>query len=318
MEPIISVDNLVKRYRNATSDAVAGVSFDVANGEFFALLGPNGAGKTTTISVLTTTLLPSAGSVRIAGYDVVKQSAAVRERIGVIFQKPSLDLNLTAEENVRFHAILYKLYPFRPAYAAMPRAYRDRVQELAAVLGIEGQLFDKVKTFSGGMKRKLEIVRGLMHQPKVLFLDEPTTGIDPLSRRDLWKYLTKVRAELGTTIFLTTHYLEEAEEADTICVVNRGKVVALGTPDELKRSLVREWVTVDAADRGGLRAELGRIGFAFDGDGPFQVSLEGRGAHGTLRAISTPLSLIEVHTPTIEDAYLAIVEGDRPQEEPAA
>ncbi len=318
MDSIISVQELVKRYKTAEINAVDGVSFEVAQGELFALLGPNGAGKTTTISVLTTTLLPSSGTVLISGHDVVKESAAVRSQMGIIFQKPSLDLNLTAEENVRFHAVLYGLYPFRPTYASMPKSYRDRVHELAQILGIEQEIFNKVKTFSGGMKRKLEIVRGLIHQPKVLFLDEPTTGLDPVSRRDLWDYLSGVRTALGTTVFLTTHYLEEAEQADKICVVNRGKVVALGTPAELKRSLVREWVTVDAIDRRRLREELALLNFSFDGEGPYQVALEERTAHEILREIATPLTLIEVHTPSIEDAYLAIVEQEREKDEAAA
>jgi ABC-2 type transport system ATP-binding protein len=168
------------------------------------------------------------------------------------------------------------------------------------------------------MKRKLEIVRGLIHQPRVLFLDEPTTGLDPVSRRDLWDYLTEARKSLGTTVFLTTHYLEEAEQADKVCVVNRGKVVALGTPEELKSSLVREWVTVDALDRNRLREELTLLNFSFEGEGPFQVSLETRSAHETLRTIATPLSTVEVHTPSIEDAYLAIVEQVREKDEVAA
>jgi ABC-2 type transport system ATP-binding protein len=316
-EPIIRVDDLVKRYKTAETNAVDGVSFAVQPGELFALLGPNGAGKTTTISVLTTTLTPTSGTVRIAGHDIVSDSAAVRRQIGIIFQKPSLDQNLSAEENVRFHAVLYGLYPFRPTFSSMPKAYRERVRELAAILGIENEMFAKIKTFSGGMKRKLEIVRGLIHQPSVLFLDEPTTGLDPASRRSLWEYLTEVRGTFGTTIFLTTHYLEEAEQADTICVVNRGKVVALGTPDELKQSLVREWVTVDAADRATLRSELVALQLELEGDGPFQLSLDGRSPHALLRAISTPLTTIEIHTPTLEDAYLAIVEQEREKTEAA-
>ena len=151
MEPIIRVEGLVKRYRGAEKNAVDGVSLDVAPGEFFALLGPNGAGKTTTISILTTTLSPTAGSVVIGGRDVQDDPAAVRRTLGIIFQKPSLDLNLTAEENVRFHAILYGLYPFRPTYRTMPRAYREQVEDLAGVLGMEGEMFGAVKTFSGGM-----------------------------------------------------------------------------------------------------------------------------------------------------------------------
>lgn len=311
MTEIITVEHLVKRYKTGDVNAVDDISFSVDEGAFFALLGPNGAGKTTAISVLTTTLLPTSGSVKIAGRDVATESAAVRSQIGIIFQKPSLDLNLTAEENVRFHAVLYGLYPFRPSFRLMPKAYRDRVLDLAHVVGIEDEIFKKVKTFSGGMKRKLEIVRGLIHQPRVLFLDEPTTGLDPASRRSLWEYLTQVRAERGTTVFLTTHYLEEAEQADTICVVNKGRIVAYGSPDELKRSLVREYVTVDARDRMDLTAEMTASGMDFDGEGPFRVALNGRTPHALLRSIATPLTTVEIHTPTLEDAYLAIVDSER-------
>lgn len=319
MDDIVSVEQLVKRYRKAETNAVDEISFSVATGEFFALLGPNGAGKTTTISILTTTLLPTSGSVRIAGHDVVSNAAKVRAEVGIIFQKPSLDLNLTAEENVRFHATLYGLYPFRPSFRTMPREYRERVERLAEVVGLGDDLFKKMKTFSGGMKRKLEIVRGLIHQPRVLFLDEPTTGLDPASRRSLWEYLMEVRAQRGTTIFLTTHYLEEAEQADTICVVNKGKVVAYGTPDDLKRALVHEYITVDSADRAGLTTELRALGFGFSGSGPFRVVLSNRTPHETLRAVATPLSSIQIHTPTLEDAYLAIVEeAERPETEGTA
>lgn len=215
MQPIIQVENLTKRYKNAATNAVDGVSFTIAPGEFFTLLGPNGAGKTTTISILTTTLSPTAGTARIAGYDLVKEASAVRQNVGIIFQKPSLDLNLTAEENVRFHAILYGISPFRPSFSMMPCAYKQQIQQLAAILGIEQEIFKPIKTFSGGMKRKLEIIRSLIHRPRVLFLDEPTAGLDPASRRNLWAYLSQVRTETETTIFLTTHYLEEAETADS-------------------------------------------------------------------------------------------------------
>jgi ABC-2 type transport system ATP-binding protein len=232
----IVVKNLIKKYNSATVNAVDDVSFTVNEGEFFALLGPNGAGKTTTISILTTTLSKTSGKVKIAGFDVDQKGNDVRSSIGIIFQNPSLDLNLTAEENIRFHAILYGLYPFRPSFGFMPKEYKTRVMELATILGIEKEIFKPIKTFSGGMKRKLEIVRSLMHKPKVLFLDEPTSGLDPLSRQTLWQYLKEVRKKDKTTVFLTTHYLEEAEDADTVCIINHGKVVALGTPKKLKKS----------------------------------------------------------------------------------
>src|SRR5260370_27995291 len=177
--PVIEVRDLVKRYRKAERNAVDGVSFSVAPGEFFSLLGPNGAGKTTTISILTTTLVPTSGSVLIAGQDAVRDAAGVRRQVGIIFQKPSLDLNLSGEDNVRFHALLYALYPHRPMYRLLPRGYRQQVGEPAELLGMANEIFKPVKTLSGGMKRKLEIIRGLMHRPRVLFLAEPTAGLDP-------------------------------------------------------------------------------------------------------------------------------------------
>lgn len=234
---VVEVKNLVKRYKKAKENAVDDVSFDVKEGEFFTLLGPNGAGKTTTISILNTTLNKTTGSVKIDGLEIDENSDEVRKRVGVIFQNQSLDINLTAEENVRFHAILYGLYPYRPFFSMMPKKYRDKVQELSEILGIGNEIHNQIKTFSGGMKRKLEIVRGLIHKPKILFLDEPTTGLDPLSRKNLWEYLTDVRKKDGITLFLTTHYLEEAEGSDKVCIMDKGKIVAIGTPKEIKKNL---------------------------------------------------------------------------------
>jgi ABC-2 type transport system ATP-binding protein len=300
------VDGLVKRYRRGSSNAVDGISFVVQPGEFFALLGPNGAGKTTTISVLTTTLAPTAGQVRIAGHDVVRAPAAVRRRVGIIFQNPSLDHNLTGEENVRLHAILYGLAPYRPRYDLMPVAYRQRVGELAALLHIDREIFQPIRRLSGGQVRKLEIVRSLMHRPQVLFLDEPTRGLDAASRRDLWQYLRGVQAE-GTTVFLTTHYLEEAETADRICVITKGRVVAEASPAALKAQTSGEALLIAAQDRDRLRAELIRRGLPFDETLHFRIPLAGRSAHEVLRAIETPLTMVRTYAPTLEEAYLAIV-----------
>jgi ABC-2 type transport system ATP-binding protein len=308
MTPIIEVKELVKRYKKADTNAVDGISFTVAPGEFFALLGPNGAGKTTTISILTTTLAPTSGAALIAGYDVAQNPAAVRQQVGIIFQRPSLDLNLTAEENIRLHAILYGLYPFRLTFGLMPRAYRQQVQELAAILGIEKEIFNPIKTFSGGMKRKLEIIRSLIHHPRVLFLDEPTVGLDPASRRNLWAYIRQVQAQKETTIFLTTHYLDEAEDADTICIINKGHIVCNGTPAEIKQTLIETYLMLDAADRDRLRAELVRLAVPFTETPLFKITLNGHTTHQLLKAIDTPLTTVTVHDPTLEDAYLAIVE----------
>jgi ABC-2 type transport system ATP-binding protein len=307
MEPIIEVERLTKRYKKAEGNAVDGISFTVASGAFFALLGPNGAGKTTTLSILTTTLSPTSGIVRIAGRDVTKQASAVRRDVGIIFQNPSLDLNLTAEENVRFHAILYGLYPFRPTFAMMPRPYQTQVRELAAVLGLEKEMFDPVKTFSGGMKRKLEIVCSLMHRPKVLFLDEPTAGLDAASRRNLWRYLDEVRQHTGMTLFLTTHYLEEAEQANSICIIHQGKIVLYGSPEQVKADLIEEYLLVDAADRTRLRTELQRLAIPFSENGLFRIDANGLGVHRVLKSIETPLTVVQTHAPTLEDAYLEIV-----------
>jgi len=311
MPPIIEVENLVKRYKKADTNAVDGISFSVEEGTLFSLLGPNGAGKTTTISILTTTLTPTSGRVLIAGHDVVADPSEVRRNVGIIFQNPSLDMNLTAEENVRFHAVLYGLYPFRPTFSFMPREYRQQVRDLAAILGIEREIFKPMRTFSGGMKRKLEIIRSLIHRPRVLFLDEPTSGLDPASRRGLWEYLRNVRTESGTTLFLTTHYLEEAEEADTICIINHGKIVSYGTPAQVKSELIEEYLLVDADDREALRDELCRLDITFSDTPPFKIALNSHSPHALLKAIDTPLSTVQVHIPSLEDAYLAIIEENQ-------
>ena len=308
MQPVVHVENLVKRYKRADVNAVDDISFDVAPGEFFVLLGPNGAGKTTTISILTTTLAPTSGQVLVAGYNVATQASAVRQYAGIIFQNPSLDVNLTAEENVRLHAILYGLHHFAPSFALMPRAYQAQIHTLAEVLGIEKEIFKPIKTFSGGMKRKLEIIRSLIHRPHVLFLDEPTSGLDPASRRSLWEYLRQVRAEYQTTIFLTTHYLEEAEQADRICILNQGRVVANDTPAQVKATLVENYVLIDAADRAALRTELEQRGVRFTETPQFKITLDSMSAHQLFKMIDSPLTAVQVHTPTIEDAYLSILE----------
>ena len=308
MAPIIKVQDLVKRYKKAERNAVDGISFSVNQGEFFAFLGPNGAGKTTTISILTTTLSKTSGAVEIAGLDLERDASRVRSLVAIIFQKPSLDSNLTAEENIRLHAILYGLYPFRPAFSLMPEGYRRRVLELAEILGIEDQVFRPVKTFSGGMKRKMEIIRSLMHRPKVLFLDEPTEGLDPMSRRSLWEYLQKVRGEQETTFFLTTHYLEEAEQADRVCIIKEGQVIALGTPEEIKNSIVEEYLLIDAEDRNELRRELHRLGLTFVESEHIRVDLGEKRAQAVIQSIETPLTVLRIHNPTLEDAYLEIIQ----------
>jgi ABC-2 type transport system ATP-binding protein len=305
---IVDVQNLVKRYRKADKNAVDNISFSVKHGEFFALLGPNGAGKTTTISILTTTLSKTSGEVSIAGFDIEKQSSLVRKNVGIIFQNPSLDQNLSAEENIRFHAILYGLYNFAPSFDLMPQQYKNRVMELAEVIGLKNEIFKQVKTFSGGMKRKLEIIRSLMHKPKVLFLDEPTSGLDPLSRKNLWEYLTEVRKTEKMTIFLTTHYLEEAEDADNVCIINKGKIVMEGTPESIKNNLLSEELIIDSHHKTELREELTKLELSFVEKEIFEVNIQGKNMQEVINSIKTPLFLLKTHNPSLEDAYLSIVE----------
>jgi ABC-2 type transport system ATP-binding protein len=245
----IEVSHLVKRYRGTGGKAVDDASFAAADGEFFCLLGPNGAGKTTTFAVLNTTLAPTSGLVRVAGCDIRGARARVRREIGVVFQGPALDTNLTAEENVRLHAVLYGLYPWRPTYRLMPAGYHRQVGELAGLLGLDDDLGRKVRHLSGGTRRKLEIVRALLHRPRVLFLDEPTAGLDPQSRRSLWAHLEGARRQHGTTVFATTHYLEEAGSADTVCVMAGGRVVALGSPARLRARPPQEETSLAGAAR---------------------------------------------------------------------
>lgn len=232
----IEVHDLIKKFGDFT--AVDHVSFDVQQGEIFGFLGPNGAGKTTTINILCTLLKPTAGTALVNGYDVMHQPYEVRQSIGLVFQDPSLDDQLTAEENLRFHAMLY---------GVSRRDYEQRSREVLELVGLSDRARNLVRTFSGGMKRRLEIARGLLHHPSVLFLDEPTLGLDPQTRRHIWDYVRALRDREHITIFLTTHYLEEAEYADRIAIIDHGKIVALDTPSGLKRRIGGDVVRLQTA-----------------------------------------------------------------------
>jgi ABC-2 type transport system ATP-binding protein len=221
---IIQVKNLVKKFKDFT--AVDNITFDVKEGEIFAFLGPNGAGKSTTIKMLTTLLKPESGEILINGHDPLKQKHAVRESFGIVFQDPSLDSDLTAYENMQLHAVLYK----------MPRDLRTKkIEELLKFVDLWDRKDEFVKNFSGGMKRRLEIARGLLHKPKILFLDEPTLGLDPQTRNHMWNYIKEINEKEGMTIFFTTHYMEEAAKiAGRIAIIDHGKIVASGTLEKLK------------------------------------------------------------------------------------
>jgi ABC-2 type transport system ATP-binding protein len=283
--------------------AVESLDLAVAPGELFALLGPNGAGKTTTIAMLCTQLRSSSGTARVAGFDVASQPGQVRSRIGLVFQDPSLDEQLTAWENLDFHARIY----------AMPRAlFRQRATELLALVELADRKDDVVRSFSGGMRRRLELARGLLHQPQVLFLDEPTVGLDPQTRRAIWDYLAVLRQREGVTIWLTTHYLEEAEGCDRVAIMDRGHLIALDTPAGLKAGLGGDVVSFAASDSEaaarllaarGLPARPGPNGLVVEvaqGEQfvPELVSL--------LAAGGVQLNSVGVSRPSLEDVFIKL------------
>lgn len=225
MEKIIEVKNLVKKFGDFT--AVDNISFDVKPGEVFAFLGPNGAGKTTTIKILTTLLHPTSGETKVNGFSPMLEQDKVRHSFGIVFQDPSLDDELTAYENMEFHAVFYGI---------KKEVREKRIEELLKLVELWERKDDLVKHFSGGMKRRLEIARGLVHHPKILFLDEPTIGLDPQTRNFLWNYIKNMNKKEGMTIFLTTHYMEEAERiSDRVAIIDHGKIVNIGTPNEIKK-----------------------------------------------------------------------------------
>ena len=223
MNPIVDVERLEKQFGEIT--AVSGITFSVEPGQLFGFLGPNGAGKTTTIKMLCTILAPSGGRATVNGFDVVRDRDAVRRSLGITFQDPSLDEQLTAEENLRFHAMVYKV----------PRAEREeRIRKALELVELSDKAKLIVRTFSGGMKRRLELARSLMHRPAILFLDEPTVGLDPQTRRRIWDFLGQLRKQYGITLFLTTHYMDEAEGCDRVAIIDHGRIIALDTPEALK------------------------------------------------------------------------------------
>jgi ABC-2 type transport system ATP-binding protein len=234
---IIQVENLIKRFGNIT--AVQDVSFEVKEGSIFGFLGPNGAGKTTTINILCTLLSPTSGNAYIAGHDCMKEPSEVRKAIGIVFQDTTLDKDLTAYENLIFHAYLYDIPKIE---------MKERVKEALKFVDLYDRKDDLVKKFSGGMKRKLEVARGLIHRPRVLFLDEPTLGLDPQSRTNLWEFITELPEKHRVTIFMTTHYMEEAEVCNRIAIIDHGKIIATGSPEELKRMLGGDIVYIKTKD----------------------------------------------------------------------
>jgi len=294
---IIEVDGLAKRF--GALEAVKGVTFGVEAGEIFGFLGPNGAGKTTTINMLCTLLTPSGGSAKVNGFDVRSQRSEVRRSIGLVFQQTTLDEYLSADQNLRFHAYAY----------AIPSELREqRMTELLEMVDLADRRKGSVRTYSGGMKRRLEIARGLLHHPKVLFLDEPTLGLDPQTRRHIWDYLRKLREQEGLTIFLTTHYMDEAENSDRIAVIDHGQIVGLGTPDGLKHSVGGDVVTVGVTDGESAIAEVrkryGVEAASRDGTVSFSISNGREFLPEFVKTFSQPISSIDLRRPTLDDVFL--------------
>jgi ABC-2 type transport system ATP-binding protein len=238
----ISVRDLVKKFGDLR--AVDGISFDVRKGEIFGFLGPNGAGKTTTINILVTLMRPTSGEAYVAGYNVVEEPVKVRERIGIVFQDPSVDRNLTGWENLYIHGLIYGL---------RGEELKRRIEESLEFAELTKFKDVEVKNYSGGMIRRLEIARGLMHEPEILFLDEPTIGLDPQTRAKIWEYVERLRNEAGVTVFLTTHYIEEAERlCDRVAIIDHGRIVAIGSPDELKQGIGGDVIYVRTGDKSNL------------------------------------------------------------------
>ena len=299
MVNVVEVEGLVRRY--GTFTAVDGISFDVGAGEVFGFLGPNGAGKSTTIGMLCTLLRPTAGRAVVNGFDVVGRSDDVRRSIGLIFQDPSLDNYLTAQENLDFHAFAYDV----------PRAEaRERADELLAMVELTERRHDQVKTFSGGMKRRLEIARGLLHRPRVLFLDEPTLGLDPQTRGHIWEYILGLREREGVTLFLTTHYMDEAEHCDRIAIIDHGKIVALDTPENLKAGVGGDVVILRTDDnaqaRDEIRARFGLEPETRDGELRLEVPRGDEFIPDLVRGLSGRITSIGVHRPTLDDVFLKL------------
>jgi ABC-2 type transport system ATP-binding protein len=295
---VIAVENLVHRYENRT--ALNGISFEVRPAELFGLLGPNGSGKTTLFRILSTLMIPSSGRATILGYDTAQEPARVRRQIGVVFQAQSIDLKLTAYENLWHQGHLYGL---RGA------ALNKRILEILSRVGLADRAKELVETFSGGMQRRIELGKGLLHHPGLLLLDEPTTGLDPGARRDLWQYLAMLRDEEHVSVLVTTHLMEEAERCDRLAILNEGNLVALGTPTELKSEIGGDVVLLDAAHDAGLLAERIRARFRVDTTVlENQIRIEREGAHRfvteVVEAFPGEIEAMSVSKPALEDVFI--------------
>ncbi|AOM81447.1 ATP-binding cassette domain-containing protein [Salisediminibacterium beveridgei] len=299
MKTIIEVKDLTKTYKDTT--AVNGISFDVKEGEIFGFLGPNGAGKSTTINMICTMLKPTSGSIEINGFNVKKQKDQVRGSIGIIFQENTLDGKLTGYENLMLHCRFYRV----------PKAKRhDRIQEVLQIVDLVDVQKKRVETYSGGMKRRLEIARGLLHYPKVLFLDEPTVGLDPQTRAHLWEYILKLKEKEGITMFLTTHYLDEAEISDRVAIMDQGDIIAIDSPKALKDQLGGDIIELSTQDN---ELAIQEIHEKIEGA---EVSLEDDTIHvkvassdafisHIMKTLTPAVTRLNIRKPTLNDVFLA-------------
>jgi len=294
--PAIAIQNLTRKFGSLA--AVDGLSLEIREGEVFGLLGPNGAGKTTTLLMLTTLLRPTSGTATVNGFDIIKEPDRVRKSIGIVFQDPSSDETLTGYENLKLHGLLYD----------MPADLREeKIAEVLALVELTDRKDDMVKKYSGGMRRRLELARGLMHHPAVLFLDEPTLGLDPQTREHIWAYVKRLAKEKKITIIITTHYMDEADRlCDRLAIVDRGKIAVLGPPEQLKRELGGDIVHLRAKDfDAGFLKTLGFVKeVRQDGDGT-SITVQDAGLH--LQEIlnrAGPLDSVEVRPLTLEDVFL--------------
>jgi ABC-2 type transport system ATP-binding protein len=298
----IIVENLTKKFNGFV--AVDNISFSITRGEIFGLLGPNGAGKTTIISMLSTLLRPTSGSALVNGFELTKKEDDIRKSIGIVFQDQSLDEELTAYENMDFHGRLYRI----------PKLVRqERIVDLLKLVELEERKDSLVKTFSGGMRRRLEIARGLLHEPKVLFLDEPTLGLDPQTRNHLWEYIERLNKEKGITMILTTHYMDEADRlCDRVAIMDKGKLIAANTPEKLKEEIGGDVITITSSEREELYAKLKTLSWikhVEPHDGFLTVNLENAERHvveiANLSATNgIEIDSISIHKPTLEDVFL--------------
>ena len=297
-EPAVLVDGLVKRYGEV--EAVRGIGFEVQPGETFGFLGPNGAGKSTTIKILCTLADPTSGTARVAGYDVVKNRDTVRRNIGLVFQDTTLDSYLTGEQNLRFHADLY----------GVPRAQLpQRMRQVLEMVGLWDRRQAVVATYSGGMKRRLEIARGLLHAPRVLFLDEPTVGLDPQTRSSIWEYINDLKQREDITIFLTTHYMDEAENCDRIAIIDHGKIVAIDTPEQLKASVGKDRVQISTADDPAaiqeIKDQFGIDAAMHEGMVTFNVESGEQFVPRLFAELTTVIKAVSVSRPSLDDVFMS-------------